>query len=175
MPDNKEVATARSRRAKREAADNKKIARSNAAARLEAEQNAAAAQAKADKAAGKPAETGAAAVKRISRAEQRKAEQAAAAEQAKRDAALKPEPVADSYRPGDPIPLHVLNQRRLQARDEVKDEALQIGRKVGQFTREVLTGREHIGNRGGRHRRMAEADAKMAQARAAAPKAEETT
>lgn len=168
--DTTDIKTARSRRAKREAADAKKEARALAANAANKAQDDAAAERKAR--TGTAAAINSAPKPRLTKAEQRRIAQEAAEQQARRDAALKPEPVPDDYQPGDPVPLHVLNQRRIADREAAKAEAMEVGAKVGNFTRQLLTGTEHIGNRGSRHQRMFEADERMrrAQAEAAALK-----
>jgi hypothetical protein len=62
----------------------------------------------------------------------------AADRQAKVDMLLKPEPMPDNYKPGDKIPLHILNQRAKQARVEARDEATEIAKEVGLFTRDQI-------------------------------------
>lgn len=68
--------------------------------------------------------------------------QVAADAQAKRDALRSPEPAEDNYKPGDIIPLHVLNQRAKQANAEARDEATKIAKEIGMYSRDLIEGRQ---------------------------------
>lgn len=70
----------------------------------------------------------------------KQAAEAAAAQLAK-EAQQTPKPAPDNYRPGDTIPLHVLNQRAAEIDAANRDEATEIARKVGLTTRELIIGR----------------------------------
>lgn len=95
--------------------------------------------------------------------------QMAAEQQAKRDALRSPEPAPDNYRPGDTIPLHILNQRSKRERAEARDEAVEIAREIGLYSRDRIEGRapRSIPDRSKRMRdAMAARDKVIAEAKA---------
>lgn len=109
---------------------------------------------------------------RLTRKEQRVKAEAHAREQAARDALLKPETFVDTDATplGEVPPLHVLNKRAQQATQEIRDEATEMGKKVGGLVRDLAMGSRmtRIGNRGNRFERMAVANERLAaQAKAA--------
>lgn len=100
------------------------------------------AQAKARAAAERQAdEAKTAPAKKRTRAQMVREAKAVAEAKAAEEARMKPAPARDDYRPGDKVPLHVLNQRARQADTEARDMATEIGKTVGQFTRDTLNSR----------------------------------
>lgn len=140
MPNEAELKRAEARRAKRKAtqeANAEAAKQQDLTLKVDKEAQARAHAAAKDKAAA--AKT--APAKKVTRAQMVREAKAAAEVKAAAEALVKPEPVRDDYRPGDKVPLHVLNQRARQADTEARDMATEIGKTVGQFTRDTVNSR----------------------------------
>lgn len=140
MPNEQELKRAEARRAKRKASQEANAAMAaDEAVNLKVDKEV---QAKA-RAAAEAAKSAPSAPpqKKVTRAEQVRAAKAAAEAQVMIESRRKPAPMPDNYKPGDTVPLHVLNQRAQLANAEARDMATEIGKKVGQFTRDVVSTR----------------------------------
>lgn len=112
-----------------------------------------------------PAAAAGASVKPKSKREIKKARDEAVKRQVEAESLRMPEPAPDvKYKPGDTIPLHILNQRARQAEQEARDEAVAIGQAVGKFAEQQVTTR--VPRSVQRSKRMRDAQLLMDKAKA---------
>lgn len=113
---------------------------------------------------GKAGTDRAPAARKASKRQAREIAQQAAEAQAHKDSVRMPEAAPDNYKPGDTIPLHILNQRARQYDAEAREEAAKIGQAVGKFAEQQVSTRTPKSV--ARSKRMRDAQDAMERARA---------